>query len=120
MGPSRAGVFVPHSWTLLPSDDGPIVHASSGPAPFRPADKAPFHKTSEERRRGRGQRKAVMEVWKGRGDWRERRVKGSKERVVIGDGAAVVKHHYRRNTKIWNDKLSKGFSVKHVPPENTM
>lgn len=24
---------------------GPIVHASSGPAPFRPVDKAPFHKT---------------------------------------------------------------------------
>lgn len=38
-------VFVPLSWALLPSDDGPIVHASSGPAPFRPADKAAFHKT---------------------------------------------------------------------------
>ncbi len=38
-------VFVPLSWALLPSDDGPIVRVSSGPAPFRPADKAPFHKT---------------------------------------------------------------------------
>lgn len=46
MGPLLGrGVFVPLSWTLLPSDDGPIVRASSGPAPFRPADKALFHKS---------------------------------------------------------------------------
>lgn len=38
-------LFVPLSWALLPSDDGPIVRASSGPGPFSPADKAPFHKT---------------------------------------------------------------------------
>lgn len=65
----------PLSWTLLPSDDGPIVRASSGPAPFRPADKALFHKTKAGEQGGRegekGERRALMEVWKGKGDRKE-------------------------------------------------
>lgn len=79
MGPLLGrGVFVPLSWTLLPSDDGPIVRASSGPAPFRPADKAVFHKTKaggqggKEGEREKGERKALMEVWKGKGDRKEK------------------------------------------------
>lgn len=56
-------VFVPLSWALLPSDDGPIVCASSRPAPFRPADKAPFHKTEAGEEGGRERM-----VWKGKGD----------------------------------------------------
>lgn len=52
-GPLSLRVFVPLSWVLPPSDDGPIVRATSGPAPFRPADKAPFHKTKAGKEGGR-------------------------------------------------------------------
>lgn len=93
MGPSVAGVFVPHSWTLLPSDDGSIVQASTGPTPPGRLIKPPFTTAAlgnKQGRRGRGRRKAVMEVWKGRGDGMERRVRGTKERSVL-DGGAVVK-----------------------------
>lgn len=45
MGPLELRVFVPLSGVLLASDDGPIVCDSSGPAPFRPANKDPFDKT---------------------------------------------------------------------------
>lgn len=50
--PLEPRVFVPLSWALLPSDDGPIVRASSGPAAFRAADKAPFHQTEAEEQGG--------------------------------------------------------------------
>lgn len=93
MGPSVAGVFVPHSWTLLPSDDGSIVQASTGPTPPGRLIKPPFTGAAprnKQGRRGRGRRKPVMEVWKGRGDGMERGVRGTEERRVL-DGRATVK-----------------------------
>lgn len=84
--------FVPLSWALLPSDDGPIVRASSGPAPFRPADKAPFHKTKAGKQRGkegeRGEKGSDRIVerqrrWEGEMQGEYERVKGRKERVVM-------------------------------------
>lgn len=73
--PTRAeGSLFPLSWTLLPSDDGPIVRASSGPAPFSPADKALFHKNPKQ---------GGVGVWEGRGERRgggEGGIDGSVER----------------------------------------
>lgn len=98
MGPSKGGVFVPYSWTLLPSEDGPIVHASTAPTPFGPADKGPFHNTSTGEQGGKEGERAEEgsdEVWKGREDRVDRRAKGTEERVVIEksvlDGRGVVK-----------------------------
>lgn len=73
-GPLQLRVFVPLSRALLPSDDGPIVCNSSGPAPFRPTDKDPFHKGKAREEGGEGWRKgrkAVMGAWKGKGDGRK-------------------------------------------------
>ena len=48
------GVFVPHSCALLSSDDGRIVPAYTGPAPFSHTDKAPFHPATQRgREKGR-------------------------------------------------------------------
>lgn len=109
MGPSVAGVFVPHSWTLLPSDDGSIVQASTGPTPPGRLIKPPFigaAPRNKQRRRGRGRRKPVMEVWKGRGDGMERRVRGTKERSVL-DGRALVKKKKKMALGGTSNKLCK-------------
>lgn len=89
------GSLFPLSWALLPSDDGPIVHASSGPAPFRATDKAPFHKTKAGEQGGkqgeRGEEGSDGSVerqrrWEGEMQWEEERVKGRRERVVMEEG----------------------------------
>lgn len=83
--------FVPLSWALLPSDDGPIVPASSGPALFRPADKASFHKTKAREEGGkvgeRGEKGSDGSVerqrrWGAKIQRAAKRVKGRKKRVV--------------------------------------
>lgn len=87
-------VFVLLSWALLPSDDGPIVRASSGPALFRPSDKACFHKTKAREEGGkegeRGEKGSDGSVerqrrWKGEIQREAKRVKGRKEGVVIDE-----------------------------------
>lgn len=109
MGPSVAGVFVPHSWTLLPSDDGSIVQASTGPTPPGRLIKPPFTGAAprnKQGRRGRGRREPVMEVRKGRGDGMERRVRGTEERSVL-DGRALVKKKKRKRLKKSAKKCAK-------------
>lgn len=86
-GPLELRVFVPLSRALLPSYDGPFVCNSSGPAPFRPANKDPFDKTKAREdggEKGRKGRKAVMEVWKAKEDGRKKQCVGLEGRDDVG------------------------------------